>query len=60
MGNCSLQNDRGDVYKEMGTCDFSFKQIIGRGGFGKVASEYGNWRGRCGGWKRRRRRKTSP
>ena len=36
MGNCSLQSERGEVYKEIGKCDFSFKQIIGRGGFGKV------------------------
>ncbi len=38
MGNCSLQADRGEVYKEVGKCDFTFKQIVGRGGFGKVTA----------------------
>ena len=36
MGNCSLQADRTETFKEMGKWDFSFKQIVGRGGFGKV------------------------
>jgi len=45
MGNCSLQSDRGEVYKETGKCDFTFKQIIGRGGFGKVLFIFINKKG---------------
>ncbi len=58
MGNCSLQNERGEVYKEMGKCDFTFKQIIGRGGFGKVSID-SRLTLRCGEWRRRRKRRTT-
>jgi len=36
MGNCSVQRDGCEPFKETNKHDFTFKQIIGRGGFGKV------------------------
>jgi hypothetical protein len=36
MGNCSVQMDKTESFKETNKHDFIFKQIIGRGGFGKV------------------------
>ena len=38
MGNCSTEIDRTDLFKEVNQGDFVFKQVIGRGGFGKVSS----------------------
>ncbi len=59
MGTCSVV-DRSNGLVWVSTYDFKFRQIIGKGGFGKASSFCEASRGRCGRSSGKRTGSSSP